>query len=349
MAKDEQQPKGEGFLKENAETLTPWQKANQEYLQNQGKDPAWSPTVINGQQAEETASAETETEEEYHGLPRQDSFADRLPKVKYQRTSVMYRRLLLIIAILSVPLLLAIYYVSPLSKLAAVTVIGAQAADEAQVAQAADFKVEAELWPQFFQRQEHIAAIKQANPRVKDVQISIQRLNHFQIDVTEYREVAFLAENNEYAPILENGKVMPEKQANAEANLPILENFTDETLIKNTLTQYDKLSQEIKAGISQIKSTPTDNNPELLTLFMNDQNQVIISVSNLAKQMKYYPQVAKDMTAKGVVDMEVGIYSYPYGSEETATTESSSGEVPAADTPAPAEGAEAQAAGDAPV
>lgn len=329
MAKDDdKKTSGNGFLKEAPEEeLTPWQKANQEYMQNQGKDPSWSPTVIDGQQTEELLEEEVPppeaaVDEEYHGLPRTDSFADRLPKVKYQRSSVMYRRLIMIIVILSIPLLLAIYYVSPLSKLAEVTVTGANEADKELIVKSADFNIEAGLWQQFFQRQDHIAAIKEANPRVKDVNISIQHLNQFQIDVKEYREVALLAENNEYAPILENGKVMPEKQANSEENMPILENFSSEELILATLKQYDQLSQEIKQGVSQIKSTPTENNPELLTLFMNDQNQVIVSISNLAKQMKYYPQVAKDMTEKGVVDMEVGIYSYPYGSESTETTDS---------------------------
>ena len=37
--------------------------------------------------------------------------------------------------------------------------------------------------------------------------------------------------------------------------------------------------------------------------------------------MKYYLQVAKEMSEKGVIDMEVGIYSYPYPSNETEKEE----------------------------
>ncbi len=49
---------------------------------------------------------------------------------------------------------------------------------------------------------------------------------------------------------------------------------------------------------------------------MNDGNQVIVNINNLANQMKYYSQVAKDMDEKGVIDMEVGIFSHPYGSTQ---------------------------------
>ena len=38
----------------------------------------------------------------------------------------------------------------------------------------------------------------------------------------------------------------------------------------------------------------------------------IVIDSNMASQMKYYPQVVKDMDEKGIIDMEVGIFAYPY-------------------------------------
>ncbi|MBA0948564.1 cell division protein FtsQ, partial [Enterococcus gallinarum] len=55
-----------------------------------------------------------------------------------------------------------------------------------------------------------------------------------------------------------------------------------------------------------------ESNKNLIQLNMNDGNQVIVNIQNLASQMKYYPQVAKEMKEKGVIDMEVGIFSYPY-------------------------------------
>jgi len=39
----------------------------------------------------------------------------------------------------------------------------------------------------------------------------------------------------------------------------------------------------------------------------------------MSSQMKYYPQVAKEMDEKGVIDMEVGIFAYPYQTSESTT------------------------------
>ena len=45
---------------------------------------------------------------------------------------------------------------------------------------------------------------------------------------------------------------------------------------------------------------------------MNDGNRVIVNISDLSEKMAYYSQVAEQMDKPGIVDMEVGIFSYPY-------------------------------------
>ena len=74
--------------------------------------------------------------------------------------------------------------------------------------------------------------------------------------------------------------------------------FTDEKVILRTLRAYDNLPKEIQEGISQVKYAPSKSNDQLLNLYMNDGNQVIVNINNLANQMKYYSQVAKDMDEK---------------------------------------------------
>lgn len=306
--------------------LTPWQQANLEYKKQKGEDTNWSPTIIEGkQEAEETKEKTTETKAELELGTRpktstSESFADRLPKVKYQRHTVLYRRMAIIILLLTIPLAGVIYYVSPLAKLAGVTVTGTQKVAAATVEKEADFVTDSDIWPQFIKRSEHIAAVKKAEPRVKSVSVEINSFNHFVIHVKEYQEVAVLAHANSYSPILENGVVLKENMKNPTEKMPILENFKEQKMILRVLKAYHGLSQELQEAVSQIKYAPTSSNSELLQLYMNDGNQVIVNISNLAAQMKYYPQVAKDMKEKGVIDMEVGIFSYPY----EKTTDSSS-------------------------
>lgn len=310
------------------EQLTPWQKANLEYTQQQGKEPGWSPKVIAGppetsEAEEDKAVHESEALEEELGQRPEEgetiSFSERLPKVKYQRQSLLYRRMTIIILILLLPLIAVIYYVSPLAKLAGVTVVGNQAVAATEIVKAADFQMEGSLWPQYFSKGKELKQIKESNPRIKKVSLSIDHLNHFKIQVEEYAEIALLAHDNAYSPILANGYTLSEKMENPTEKLPILENFTEQATIVNVLNAYQSLSQELQEAISQIKYTPTNSNKELLLLYMNDGNQVIVNISNLKSQMKYYAQVAKEMSEKGVIDMEVGIFSYPYEKEEATT------------------------------
>ena len=319
--KDQSKQKGENS-DVHAVDLTPWQKANLEYRKKNGQDAPWSPTVIDGQEKEEVQLPENASDLPAEGgsLNPNGSFADRLPKLKYERNSVLYRRLAIIITLFLIPLLFALYYVSPLSKLSALHVVKNDAVSKAAVTKAADFKLSQGLWSQYFQRSSSEEKIKKALPRVKNVAISIEHFNEFKLAITEYQEVAILEKGDSYAPVIENGKVLAETVKEPAKNLPILEDFKSQKRILAVLTQYQKLSQELRSSVSQIKYTPTSANQELLNLLMNDGNTVIINISNLAEQLKYYPQVAKELKGKGVVDMEVGIFTYPYPKEEKNAT-----------------------------
>ncbi len=318
----------------NEAELTPWQKANLSYLKEKGDQPSWSPSIIDGSPdtmteeiVEEEASDETKTDdvemEESKGEPTNGSFADRLPKIKSQRDLLLHRRLIFLIVLFTIPLLFTLYYVSPLSKLAKVTVSGNNKVATAEILKDTNFRLQENLWTQFFQRGKNEEKLTAEQPRIKSTSLSIENINHFHLTVTEYQEVALLAKGDTYSPILENGQVMEETLKKPTQDLPILENFTSEKKILSVLKKYRKLSQEIRSGISQINYAPTKSNDELLNLYMNDGNQVIVNISNLTKQMQYYPQVAKDMKEKGIVDMEVGIFTYAYPKEEKKTTESS--------------------------
>ena len=166
--------------------------------------------------------------------------------------------------------------------------------------------------------------MKEEQPRIESAQITFKTFNTFNLKVKEYKEIALVMKNGKYYPVMENGTVLSVKVANPTKNLPILDGFTDNEKIKSLTKEYNKLSAELQKAISEIKYTPSDTNKNLLRLNMNDGNQVIVNIQNLSSQMKYYTQVAKDMEEKGVIDMEVGIFSYPY-SKSSAETEQVSG------------------------
>lgn len=316
---------------EEHDALTPWQKEHLLYLESQGIDPeiAEEPeteilldkTLDSFEEEALDAPNEKDEGNSQSTIDKPFSFSDHLPNFKAYRDKKLRKRLLILVVIYLVPLLGSLYYISPLSKVSAVVVAENPLTPKEALIESSQIVKNERLWPQFFARQRIATAIEKANPRVKKATITLQQWNQLHLHVEEYSESAYLVKGNDYLPILENGTILQEPQKEVTKGRVIVENFTDETLILETLKQYKELPEEIQDAISQITYAPSKNNEELLTIFMNDGNQVIVGISKLADHMKYYLQVAKEMSEKGVIDMEVGIYSYSYPSNETEKEE----------------------------
>ena len=316
---------------EEHDALTPWQKEHLLYLESQGIDPeiAEEPeteilldkTLDSFEEEALDAPNEKDEGNSQSTIDKPFSFSDHLPNFKAYRDKKLRKRLLILVVIFLVPLLGSLYYISPLSKVSEVVVAENPLTPKEALIESSQIVKNERLWPQFFARQRIATAIEKANPRVKKATITLQQWNQLHLHVEEYSESAYLVKGNDYLPILENGTILQEPQKEVTKGRVIVENFTDETLILETLKQYKELPEEIQDAISQITYAPSKNNEELLTIFMNDGNQVIVGISKLADHMKYYLQVAKEMSEKGVIDMEVGIYSYPYPSNETEKEE----------------------------
>lgn len=333
--------------KENSQKKpTPWQEAHQKYLEEK----RLMDKILKKNQEQEESESLAEPSEEVEQQENQEqeknerpmieilssekstertreniSFSDKLPKMKDYRQRKLYRRLALIISLFLIPLLGCIYYISPLGQLAKVDVIHNQQVPSEQIVKTANFKINEPLWEQYFSRQSAIQKIQKISPWIKAVNVKIVHFNQFQINVTEYHRVAYLLTGDKYYDILENGQVLknPITQDQLQSGLPILEGFTSKKLILKTLKAYHKLPEEFKQSISQIKSTPRAENDQLLTLNMNDQNQVLINIDQLTKKLPYYAKVASNMQEPGIVDMEVGLFTYPYPKEEKKTGDSS--------------------------
>ena len=333
--------------KENSQKKpTPWQEAHQKYLQEK----TLMDKILKKNQEQEESESLIEPSEEVEQQENQEqeknerpmieilssekstertreniSFSDKLPKMKDYRQRKLYRRLALIISLFLIPLVGCIYYISPLGQLAKVDVIHNQQVPSEQIVKTANFKINEPLWEQYFSRQSAIQKIQKISPWIKAVNVKIVHFNQFQINVTEYHRVAYLLTGDKYYDILENGQVLknPITQDQLQSGLPILEGFTSKKLILKTLKAYHKLPEEFKQSISQIKSTPRAENDQLLTLNMNDQNQVLINIDQLTKKLPYYAKVASNMQEPGIVDMEVGLFTYPYPKEEKKTGDSS--------------------------
>lgn len=266
-------------------------------------------------ETEDSVVEEPETEEK----PKKtyESFADRLPKIKEVRNKRLYRRLTLIISVFLVAILIVLYFVSPLSKLGKISVTGSESVNSQQVIAQSKLEKGKSLWEQFGDRTIYEEKIKRQLPRVKKATISLSGINSFNIKIDEYKVVALESVNNVFHPILENGKILPEEMNAPISGMPVFQNFQDQSIIKNLMDSYKKLPEDTKQNISEIRYSPSNANKELITLHMKDANEVIVNISQLVEKMAYYGKVASQMEKPGIIDMEVGIFSYPFNNETT--------------------------------
>ena len=49
---------------------------------------------------------------------------------------------------------------------------------------------------------------------------------------------------------------------------------------------------------------------------MRDGNTVYGDLNTIGDKMGYYPAIAASMKNKGIIDLQVGAYSYDYGSKD---------------------------------
>lgn len=332
---------------EESKKLTPWQLANQEYLKQHPNEKEVPPEteadeeLVSDEEDPEDIEEEPEQSDEAEELeeeipkkklkgPVNGSFLDRLPNVRHERNKRLYRRSTTLILLFTIPAIMLLYYVSPLSRLSSISIEGNDQISSEEITAKLNFSIGNNLWSQYFHRDKHVERLKKQELRIEDASVHFNGVNKFSVNVKEYKEVAYLEHDKEYSPILANGRVIPTNVENTQGSLPILEGFTGPKRILAVMKQYDALPEEVRQGVSQIKYAPTDENKSLLQIFMNDGNQVIVAIQEMSQKMKYYPQVVEEMNVqemKGIVDMEAGIYSYAYPEESSSdNTEQSTNE-----------------------
>lgn len=237
---------------------------------------------------------------------------DKLPRLKHQRNRKLIRRLLILLTSFTVVILAMVYLLSPLSHFQTVKVTGTQALSAKQVQTAAQIHPGASIFQVVgHERQLARQAVKR-NTRLKAVDIRFHQPNRVTVHVTEFATAGYVMKQNRYYEVLENGVVSQQSVDQPKSGTPVYGHFKRAKTLHQMILQYAQLDSEIKRSISEIQESPTKDNPDRVHLFMNDGNEVYASIPSFAKKMAFYPSIAAKMKQKGVVNLEVGAYSYPF-------------------------------------
>lgn len=221
-----------------------------------------------------------------------------------------------IIAFFAIALAITIYYMTPLSTLQKVNVTGNDTMPNQTIVKAARFKCGQRLWHQYFNRQSAQDRVDKL-AGVKSVDITLDHFNQLTIHVSEYKVVGYvLVDKIKYSPVLEDGTIMTSHVNKKKPAGILYTDFKQGNFLSEVIHAYQKVPANVRQLVTQIASSPSKSNPQLVTVYMKDGNQVKIDGTKMEK-LKYYPQVSSQMENKGIIDMEVGIYSYPYGNDDT--------------------------------
>lgn len=247
-----------------------------------------------------------------------------LPKLKKQRQKKMYSRLIPLLLLFLCAILIVIYFVSPLSKIGTLSVDGNNDVTDQKVINSSQLTSGLPLWDSLWNDEVSEKAILDELPQVKTVELNLEGWNDVLIEIDEYKIIAYSHKDNEYFPILENGKIVDESRKVSMGNNPILKNFSEGKPLNHLIEQYNSLNTSVQNGISEIEHTPSDTDQYLVTVYMNDGNQVVATLPTFAEKMNYYPDMVQKIgNQKGVINLEVGGYFVPFEKEVDDSSEES--------------------------
>ena len=220
-------------------------------------------------------------------------------------------RALPILILSSILLILAVYFISPYSKLKNIEVTGNKQLSKTEVLDASSIQKEDYTLTTYLSQKAHARNIKLSNLWVKKAEISYQFPITFKIKITEYTVVAYDYSGEQYFPVLSSGEEIatPVKKSQLPKSYIMLD-FSDKAMLKKFVQQLSSISDTIKSEIQTVQHTPSKATEDLLTITMTDGNKILVPLSEVAKKLPYYEKIKPQLTETSVVDMEAGIFSY---------------------------------------
>lgn len=217
-----------------------------------------------------------------------------------------------IILFIAIVIIILAYLGSSFSKVRNITVKGVNDLGAQQVIDATNISDNSLLIGVFLHHKSISEQTHKQLPSVKSVSFRTHNLRDLTIDVNEYPTLGLIYKNGYYYRIIDNGKILSNKLKSYTGNYPIYTDFDKKSDLVKITKIYKKMPESVKNNISEIHNASNKINPYRIKIDMNDGNKVIADIRTVDKKMKYYPSIAAQMKKKGVIDMEIGAYSYPF-------------------------------------
>lgn len=242
------------------------------------------------------------------------SIEDRIPKIRKDRRKKANRRIIFIITMFFLLIGCVIYFQSPLSHVHAIKVNGNNHIMVDDIIKASGITTKDNIWGI---DEEQIEKQLMNIDQVQSATVQIKWPNNIQIDVTEWRRVAYYKKDLDFFPILENGQILDEKEESIPVHAPLLFEFTDGSNLEKMVQELIKLPEEVVRSISEVYYSPSETDQHAITMYMNDGFEVKATIRTFSQKMTHYPSIVSqlDQSVKGIIDLTVGAYFKPYQSD----------------------------------
>ncbi|WP_082234257.1 cell division protein FtsQ/DivIB [Halobacillus massiliensis] len=250
------------------------------------------------------------------------SIEERIPKLKQIRKKKANRRLVQYLSILFVLIAIVVYLQSPLSHVKNVEVTGNRFVDENEIKEMAEIGSKSNIWQL---DPEAISNRVSKHEQVLSADVSRNLPSTIVIKIDEAERIGYRQTEGQFQPILENGAYLDTTSEFPGGDAPILKDFSKETYLEEMAQALKKVPGSITALISEIHYAPTEDNPYLIKLYMNDGYEVQASIRTFSEKILAYPSIASQIEEgqKGIIHIDVGAYFEAYDNGESDTEENS--------------------------
>ncbi|MFD1204064.1 cell division protein FtsQ/DivIB [Sporosarcina contaminans] len=234
---------------------------------------------------------------------------DRIPSMREKRRRKTNKKFLFVLFIFGLALLLLLYFQSPLSKVKDIHIRGATLYDQQFYLEESGIGENSPFWGFDAQEvEEKLSAIA----GVDEVKVTRKWMRDVEINISEWKMVAYIEDGDDFGLLLENGEMFPDSIQNP--NVPILNKVDDEEVRKRITSQLLKMDAEVFQLISEIIYTGSEDDADTITAYMDDGYEVHAVIPTFAEKMAYYPEITSqlDEYEKGIIDMEVGTFFTPF-------------------------------------
>lgn len=246
--------------------------------------------------------------------PRKAHIGNQIRGIKVKRYLFNGERVLKLVFLFTTILLLMIYIISPLSKINSLEIDGNHDLSKEQVQKETKIYPGRYIWGVVFDQHRLAKQAIYNNPQIKSLKVSVTGPQSLRVEVKENALLGTAVIDNDTFAVLANGHL---QQTKAVTNGVAYKRFDGhKKVLEKTAKQIGKLKPAIRNGISSVNYQPTRQYPNRLIIYMRDGNTVYADYNTVGHKMAYYPGIAASMKDRGVIDLQVGAYSYSYDSHD---------------------------------